>query len=139
MSYVLRADIASRIPPAFIVEALDDDSDGIEDTGLWDQICATIDSEIDGFLSRRYTLPLSDPPASLRSGASSLMCEALYQRRGIASDSNPHTAAAGRFRAWLQDIATGKSALQVSQSPARAPISIISEPAGTVPRRRLNG
>jgi phage gp36-like protein len=138
-TYLHRDDIEARIPPAHILEALDDDSDAIEDEGLWDKISATIQGEIDGHLSRRYTIPLSDPPASLRAGAATLACELLYQRRGIPAEANPYAKAAAEFRAWLTDLATGKAALTAASTPARPPISIITEAAGTVPAARLNG
>ena len=139
MPYVLRADIEAKIPPAQITEALDDDNDGIEDEGLWDKVAAGVDNEIDGFLSQRYALPLATAPAFLRSGACALACETLFQRRGIPAEQNPFTGAAGKFRTKLEAIATGKSLLEIGTPPAKPPISIITEPAGTVPRHRLNG
>jgi phage gp36-like protein len=139
MPYALRADIEARIPPAHLTEALDDNGDGLEDVGLFAKIAAGVDSEIDGALSQRYALPLASAPAFLRAGACVLTCETLFQRRGIPADQNPFTAAAGKFRAKLEDIASGKSPLEVGTPPARPPISIITEPAGTVPRSRLNG
>jgi phage gp36-like protein len=139
MSYVVRADVEAIIPPQFVTEALDDDGDGMEDEGLFAALAESVDTEIDGQLSRRYSLPLVNPPASLRSGAKSLLCEALYQRRGISADMNPFAKAAADFRAWLREIATGGAQLVVGTAPAKPPISVISESAGTVPRNRLNG
>lgn len=139
MPYLVRADVESKIPPATIVEALDDDNDGIEDYELWDKLAATIDNDIDGALSQRYPLPLAAPPAYLRAGACVLACETLFQRRGIAADQNPFTSAANKFRAKLDALSTGKESLIVGAAPAKPPISIITEPAGTVPRSRLNG
>ncbi len=139
MPYVLRADIEAKIPPTSMIEALDDDADGEEDAGLYDKISAGIDSEIDGYLSQRYPLPLASEPAFLRAGACSLMCETLFQRRGTAPDANPFTAAAAKFRTMLAAIAAGKQPLEVGIAPAKPPISIIYETAGTVPRSRLNG
>lgn len=137
--YLVRADIEAALPPQFITEALDDDGDRVEDFGLYDKLAAKIQSEIDGELSRRYTLPLSTVPARLRSGAADLLCELLYKRRSIPADQNPHTAAANTFRTWLADVAAAKTPLIPGQAPARPHISIISEPAGTVPSGRING
>lgn len=137
--YLIRADIEAALPLQFITDALDDDGDHAEDIGLYDKLAAKIQAEIDGELSRRYTLPLSTVPARLRSGAADLFCELLYKRRGIASDQNPHTAAASTFRTWLESVANGATSLLVGATPARPSISIISAPAGTVPSGRLNG
>jgi hypothetical protein len=138
MPYLVRADVEGKIPPAQIIEALDDDNDGIEDAGLWDKIADGINGEIDGVLSQRYAIPLPTIPAWLRPGACVLACETLFQRRGIAADSNPFTSAAGKFRTKLEAIASGKASLEVGQAPAKPPISIITEAAGTVPRHKLN-
>lgn len=139
MSYLVRADVEAKIPPTQIVEALDDDNDQVEDVGLWEKIATAIDNDIDGSLSQRYTLPLPTPPAYLRAGACALACEILYQRRGVAADMNPFTSAAGKFRSKLDAIASGKEPLLIGAPQAKPPISIISEPAGTVPASKLNG
>jgi phage gp36-like protein len=139
MPYLVRADIESKIPPAQILEALDDDGDGFEDDDLYDKLAAAVDSDIDGYLSQRYNLPLTSAPAFLRSGACALACETLFQRRGISAELNPFSKAADHFRKKLQAIATGDDKLEISIPAAKPPISIITEPAGTVPRSRLNG
>jgi len=139
MPYAVRTDIETEIPPAFLVEALDDDADGIEDAGLWDAINAAVDAEIEGYLSRRYPLPLADVPPSLRAGAAALVLEKLHGRRGKSGDKNPATKRAADFRKMLEAIASGDAALEAGKTNARPPVSIISESAGTVPRQRLNG
>jgi phage gp36-like protein len=137
--YLLRADVESKIPPAQIAEALDDNGDLLEDPGLWAKMLAAVESEIDGALSRRYSLPLSDPPAYLRAGACALACESLFQRRGIPAEGNPFTAQAAAFRSLLGQLASGKQTLQVGTAPTKPPISIIYETSTTTPSRRLNG
>ena len=139
MPYALRSDVEIDIPPAFLIQALDDDGDGIEDPGLWDAILAGTDAEIDGFLSRRYPLPLAVSPPALRAGAAVLVCERIHGRRGLHGEKNPFTKRAEDFRKLLESIASGKASLDVGQAPARPPISVIGEQAGTVPRQRLNG
>lgn len=137
--YLNRSDVESKIPPSQIIETLDDDGDRLEDAGLWGKLADAVASEIDGPLSQRYSLPLSDPPAYLRAGACALACEILLQRRGLPAEANPFTSQATTFRSLLRDLATGKQPLQVGAAPARPPISIISEPATNTPSRRLNG
>jgi phage gp36-like protein len=139
MSYVLRADVEVEIPPAFLTQALDDDGDGVEDAGLWAAVVGAVDAEVDGFLSRRYPLPLAEVPASLRAGACVLACEKVHGRRGAHGDKNPWTKRAGDFRKFLEALAKGDAALEVGRVQARPPVSIVSEQSGTVPRRRLNG
>lgn len=139
MSYFTRAALEQLIPPAFVVEALDDDSDGVEDAGLWDEVVAGAENEVDSYLERRYALPLATVPAMVTEAAKIFACEILHQRRGQHGDKNPFTKRAAAHRETLEKIATGDITFGPKQAPAKSPVSIISEPAGTVPRGRLNG
>lgn len=140
MAYVTQADLSNLIPAEFIVEALDDDGDGTADAGAWDGVAEEAGQEIDSYLEQRYALPLSEPyPARVIQAAKIFACEILYKRRGIHGDKNPFSARAERHRKALANIASGDAALKVGSEPVEPSISIITEPAGTVPRNRLNG
>lgn len=139
MHYTDRDDIEANLPPSFLVQALDDDGDGIEDAGAWAKVSAAVDADIDGYLSRRYPLPLPTIPRILRAFATSLALEKLYNRRGMTGDKNPYTTAANTARDHLAAIANGAENLAVGTGPARPSISVISERSGTKPRSRLNG
>lgn len=139
MSYLTQADLATLIPPEFIVEALDDDGDGGADPGLWDAVATEVSEAVDGYLAQRYSLPLPLPLPPLVSQAAKIFaCELLHQRRGLFGDKNPFHRRADDLREKLQAISSGESPLSAAATPAAPSISIISEPAGTVPRSRLN-
>jgi phage gp36-like protein len=137
--YFTRSALETLIPPAFIVEALDDNGDGAEDTGLYDEIAAAAVSACDAYLIRRYTLPIAPVPPIVAEAAKIFAAEMLYQRRGIHGDQNPFTARANAQRTTLEHLATGAITLGATAPTAAAPIAIISESAGTVPASRLNG
>ena len=46
-AYVARAQIEALVPPAFLLEALDDDNDGNEDAGVFDAIVEGAQQEVD--------------------------------------------------------------------------------------------
>ncbi len=140
MSYFTRDSVETEIPPAFVVEALDDDNDLHEDPGLWDQVETEANEAVDGYLSRRYATPLPAPVPKLAKEAGKIFaCEILYRRRGMYGAKNPFHARAEAMRDLLEKVAAGEVGLGPGTGPARPPISIVTEPAGTVPRRRLNG
>ncbi len=62
--YIVRADLLSIAPPYLQAYLLDDDHDGVEDTGVADQIIEDAADEVDAILSARYNVPfsLSAPP-----------------------------------------------------------------------------
>lgn len=135
MAYVVESDLTGKIPPAYLAEALDDDSDGTADAGVLDQIIADADLEVDGRLGQRYNVPLADnsPGFTLaKLAAVTFVLEILYLRRGYHDeDRNPHRAAADRFRTKLDAIADGKEPLAPGADRAKTPVSVVSEPSKT--------
>lgn len=130
--YVALSDLSGLIPGAFAAEALDDDGDGVADTGVWTQIAADVARFIDGVLGGRFAVPFTAPlPAIVVSAAKVLACEQLYIRRGRKAEDNPFASQASAVRKQLASIAIGKEALSPSAERARASVSIVSEPAKT--------
>lgn len=140
MPYVAQADLGTLIPPEQVIEALDDDGDGLADAGRWGEVAADASEAVDAYLERRYSLPLPEPvPAIVSQAARIFAAEILHQRRGLHGDKNPLTKRADDFRRRLDRIARGEDALSFTAEAGAPPISIVTEPAGTVPRSRLNG
>jgi hypothetical protein len=84
MSYVTRDLVAARIPAPVLTDALDDNGDGIEDAGLFDNIVAAASQEVDGYLAGLYNVPFADvAPAKVRAAAFAFTCEAIFQRRNV--------------------------------------------------------
>lgn len=84
MAYVTREQVAARIPPPVLNDALDDNGDGTEDDGLFDQVVAAASQEVDGYLAGLFTVPFTDPaPAKVKAAAFAFTCEAIYQRRNV--------------------------------------------------------
>lgn len=131
-AYHTRASVAGSIPPAFLLEALDDDRDGEEDAGLYDVIAENASNEVDAFLAARISTPMATP-VPLAVQASRVFClETLYARRGYTEKTdppNPWAAQAKELRTRLGRIASGEEPLEVDKSAA--PIEAIYEPSRT--------
>lgn len=131
MSYTTRAAITAKLPESFLVEALDDDNDGVEDAGLLDQIITDATVEIDGYLEGRYTLPITPAPALLRTACLTIVLADLYARRGVADEANPWKKPATALRTRLERIAKGEIPLVARVEKADAAVTVVTEPART--------
>jgi len=134
-AYIIRATLAAEFPPQFITQALDDDGDGAEDTGVWDQIVTNAQTEIDGILGQRYAVPFANPiPAIVVDACTKFVAEKLYLRRGFEGDKNPWAKRASEARTALKDIGTGKTPFTPGLDRKKPSAVAITEPAKTSSR-----
>ncbi|WP_414664900.1 phage protein Gp36 family protein [Horticoccus sp. 23ND18S-11] len=135
-AYIIMATLVAEVPPQFITQALDDDGDGAADPGLFDQIVSNAQTEIDGILGQRFTVPFQNPiPAIVVDAATKFVAEKLYSRRGVDGDKNPWTKKATEIRALLKAIAKGDAPLTPTTARERPSASAITEPARTTSAR----
>jgi phage gp36-like protein len=129
--------VNGHIPTHFLIQALDDDSDGLADQGVWDQIAAAVAQEIDGILGVRFAVPFVNPlPAPVVTAAQFLACELIYNRRGFSGEEkNPWAALAKQQRATLAKIAAGELPLGPDRARQAPSASIVSEPSKASSRR----
>lgn len=138
MAYTTREAITASIPPQFLVEALDDDGDGLEDAGLFDEVMAAACGDVDAYLAQRFTVPLTEPaPAIVKTAAEVFTLEKLYLRRGYAGERNPWTERADELRRRLQAIGDGEAALEVTLGPAKPSAVLIGEKSRLYDARRV--
>lgn len=107
MSYVTSAVLIAKIPSAFLLQALDDDADGVIDAAVVAQLLEDASGAVDALLCGRFTVPFADPPAVVTESAKVFACEQCYKRRGIADEANPWFSLAESMRAKLVKIASG--------------------------------
>ena len=127
VAYILQTQLEALIPPARIVEALDDNGDGEQDPGLWEKVEETVRKAIDDILGQRFAVPFATPPAAVVSAAIVLAAAQLFRRRGITDDLNPWAKEAKESRARLMRMATGQEPLDATLVARNAPISTIEE------------
>ncbi|HTJ78535.1 MAG TPA: phage protein Gp36 family protein [Rariglobus sp.] len=133
-AYITRSQLNALVPPQFVLQALDDNSDGVEDAGLFDQILANAQLEIDGALGKRYTTPFQNPiPAIIANATLIFVGEALYTRRGYGDEAkpNPFATRAKDIRADLAEVAAGKVPLYPTLNRAKPSGTVIADKAKT--------
>lgn len=131
-AYIIMATLVAEVPPQFVTQALDDNGDGVADAGLFDQVVANAQAEVDGILGQRYTVPFQNPvPALVVDATTKLVAERLYSRRGLDGDKNPWAKKASEIRAILKAIAKGEMPLTPSATREKPSASAITEPART--------
>jgi hypothetical protein len=101
-------ELLGEMPKALLVQALDDDGDGIADAGAWEAVQAAAEERIRAAFG-------GDPPAKHATAVSHarklFILVVLYDRRGFTGETNPYTAAANRAEKRLEDIASGDASL----------------------------
>lgn len=134
MAYVTNADIEQRLGSSAYVQLTDDDGDGVANAGVVNEARIGAEGEVDGYLARRYRLPIDlvthpDIAGVLASFTLDLVEYRLRSRRPPV----PRDAVAARARAmrWLQCVANGvielPSAAGLAASTARG---IVAESTG---------
>lgn len=118
MSYTTRAKVEARVPKSLVVRACDRDDDGAEDSGVFDTLLATIETEIDGLIAAAIDLPFTTVPSAVQDAALVLVCEALYANVNTPVKENPWADRATRVREFLAQVGQGKAVLDQSVFPA---------------------
>jgi phage gp36-like protein len=137
MAYVARADVEGKIPPQYLIEALDDDNDGAEDPGLFDQLVATASRDVDSFLAGLFSTPFPDPvPAQVYAATLAFVCESIYARRITPEQRNPFGGQANDWRKRLQLI--GDRKLPFDAGDEGAPVATAQSGSQSIVPGRLN-
>lgn len=128
MPYVIQSDLDGKIPAQLLLQALDDNGDGLADDGVWDKIVVDVESAINSRLEGNYTIPLAEPiPAIISEAAKVLAAEAVYLRRGLAGDQNPWVKQADAMRKRLEEIGSGDKPLKPDTAPQGPSGIVITE------------
>lgn len=131
--YTTLEQVKAKLPLDFIIEALDDDKDGMIDSEVWEAVAADAADAVDGRIGQRYPTPLTgDIPAIARSASLLFVLETLYQRRGFGStENNPFLDSARAARAELSKIGAGDIPLTPTAQKPRPSVAVFREPART--------
>ena len=130
MSYFLRSELEAKVPASIILQALDDDADGVEDVGNWDLLVADVQRQIDGRLEAQFAVPLAEPlPQVIREAAVILAAETIFLRRGKGGDDNPWVNQANAMRARLEKIGAGDLPMTYHDVPDASAGTVITEPS----------
>lgn len=126
MAYIEIQHLDGEIPPEFLTQALDDDSDGVIDA--WERVQTSACEEVDALLEGRFAVPLtlSPLPKIIKRAAVAFACELCYRRRGTPDNVNPWKGRADALRKTLSMISAGDIKLSVAPAPEEV------DPAGSI-------
>ena len=130
MAYLTESDLTAKIPPQTLLEALDDNGDGVADDDLLDSIIASAAGEIDGQLSGRHAVPFTgDIAPRVKHACLIFVLEMLYERRGWTSENgrNPWSGKARDLRSQIKDVAMGTRPLFPASDKGAKNTSYIGE------------
>lgn len=137
MAYVTLSALEADIPREYLIEALDDDGDGVEDAGT--AVLDAASEKVDGYLAGRYTVPFASPyPSLVKRAAYVFAAESIYRRRGIPDEKNPWAKEAGKLMAKLELISQGKLSLDIAAAPGRSSGDVIGEASKTYSEGRTS-
>src|SRR5689334_19606371 len=129
MPYVTQTQLETSIPAPHLVEALDDDRDGVADSGKLDEVIEQGSQQVDALLESRYTVPFTTVPKKVAEAAFVFVCELLYQRRGLHGKENPWFDRAERWRDALEKIGNGEGQIAADEEQAYTPGAAVTEDA----------
>lgn len=134
MPYISLTDLTGLIPGKFLIEALDDNGDGLADPDVVTQVIADASLVVDKTIGGPFPMPF---PAKVVNAAKFLAVEQLYKRRG-REEANPFKKDADAARQELADIAAGKVLLAPKITPGRPSVTAITHPVATRPAQKTN-
>jgi phage gp36-like protein len=111
MAYSTYNDMLGMIDEAELIQATDDKGTGVVDQGHVTAAITAADSEIDGYLAGRYTLPLDPVPAVLKTFSVDMAIYHVLSRRLGAPDGRKD-----RYKnavAFFKSVAKGEVKLGV--------------------------
>jgi phage gp36-like protein len=127
MAYVTRAEVQAKIPPPILIDALDDNGDGSEDAGIFDQLVANAATSVESYLAGLYTVPFTEPaPPKVRAAALIFCLELLYARRQVEMPKGLQTEL-DFWREHLAKVANREIPFEALMDKAFVPGAAITE------------
>lgn len=116
MSYSALSDITARIDEGTLTQLTDDEGLGVINEARVTAAITEADSEIDSYLSTRYTVPLATTPEVVKALSVTIAIWNLYGRRGLVDEMRET-----RYKAavdLLKQISKGAATLGVDPEPS---------------------
>lgn len=110
MSYATIQDAKTLYGDDYVLESVDRDDNGVEDTASLTRALAQASSHMDSYLGMRYDVPLSTVPSIVQTYCIDI---AIYRAsssagRGLTDEKRERYKDA---LVWLKDVSTGKAGL----------------------------
>lgn len=111
---IQRAAIEAEFDAQHLLEALDDDGDGLEDSGLFSSLAAQAAAEVDARAALVALAHPAPPAAFLERAGVACLCAMLFRRRGVADDQNPFAEREKKALETLDKLADGSIAARTA-------------------------
>ena len=145
MGYITNADIEERLGTAAYIQLADDDGNGIADVGVVDEARLGAEGEVNSYLGRRYSVPVSlTTHPDLADVLASFTLDVAEYRLRLRRPPVPDDARRRRDQAieWLTRVAEGRielpSAVGIAASTARGTIAAVTGEKRVLTRDELS-
>lgn len=134
ISYLARADLAQFIDESQVLRLTDDNNLGQINEQVVSEIIASASATIDGYLAKRYTLPLLQSCSQLKEWAGAIVRHELHMRRPDGGDDLPKAVVRSYDNAMksLREVRDGKLDLTVVDSSAATSEPVVRRAKATV-------
>jgi hypothetical protein len=124
-TYTTRETVEANVQAGLVARACDRDNDGSEDADVFDNLVASVGTEVEGLVASGVDVTdLTAAPAVMQDAALKIVCERLYRLLSTPPKDNPWTADAEAARALLRRIGAGELLIDAAQT---APVASIED------------
>src|SRR3990170_3430285 len=145
MGYITNEDIEERVGSVAYIQLADDDGNGIADVGVVDEARLGAEGEVNSYLGRRYSVPVSlTTHPDLADVLASFTLDLAEYRLRLRRPPVPDDARRRRDQAieWLTRVAEGRielpSAVGIAASTARGTIAAVTGEKRVLTRDELS-
>lgn len=118
-NYITQEDIEKKIGVDGLIQLTDDYVDGVVNTDNMNQAITDAEGEVDSYLAKQYSVPLSSPPAIVKAICLDIVIYHLWGRRkSTPEDIEKRYTNAIRF---LEKVAKDQVSLGVDTEPTASP------------------
>ena len=118
MSYITRSDLLDKLTEQQLVQLTDDEKTALANEPRIANAIADAESEVNGYVAVRHTVPVSPAPALLKSFSKTIAVKNLYSRRQRVPENVREEY--NNAIAQLKDIAKGLLTLGIDPAPAES-------------------
>lgn len=127
-AYTTQAAITANICAADLIAALDDDSSGVLNVPILNQIIENVSTDIDGMLGGLYNIPFNPIPSMVANGALAMACYQIYRRALTPDEKNTFKDENDKYVKMFLEVRNGDKPFDVTVSRTYTPFVVSQYP-----------